>query len=263
MLTFFRKLRKGLLNSGATRKYLLYAIGEIALVVIGILIALQINNWNQFRLDRIQETAILHQLKSEFDANLIEADRKIYMRDFIIKASERLIELIDNSSLIVENRHIDSLIIYTRLNPTFNKRPGVTAELLNSGKLYLISNSEIRRLISEWAAIVEELNEEENLLTEIVSDRYTPFLTEHFTTRNSDNEFSKNFVERSWIALEGGQGLGRSKKDFDYNSLRGDPQFESLLSTINLMAQFGNTQTLPVKNHIVQLLKLIDDELKK
>ena len=49
MLTFFRKIRKALLDSGSTGKYLLYAIGEIALVVIGILIALQINNWNENR----------------------------------------------------------------------------------------------------------------------------------------------------------------------------------------------------------------------
>jgi hypothetical protein len=47
MLNFFRRLRKSLLHSGAFRKYLLYAIGEIALVVIGILIALQINTWNE------------------------------------------------------------------------------------------------------------------------------------------------------------------------------------------------------------------------
>ena len=55
MLTFFRRIRKGLLGSGQARKYLLYAIGEIALVVIGILIALQINNWNEWRKDRIIE----------------------------------------------------------------------------------------------------------------------------------------------------------------------------------------------------------------
>jgi hypothetical protein len=49
MLTFLRKIRRSLIESGAARKYLLYAIGEIALVVIGILIALQINNWNEER----------------------------------------------------------------------------------------------------------------------------------------------------------------------------------------------------------------------
>ena len=49
MLTFFRRIRKGLVDGGATRKYLFYAVGEIALVVIGILIALQVNNWNETR----------------------------------------------------------------------------------------------------------------------------------------------------------------------------------------------------------------------
>jgi len=49
MLTFFRRIRKGFLVGGRASKYLLYAIGEIALVVIGILIALQVNNWNEER----------------------------------------------------------------------------------------------------------------------------------------------------------------------------------------------------------------------
>ena len=55
MLTFFRRIRKGLLEAGATTKYLIYALGEIALVVIGILIALQINNWNEDEKARIRE----------------------------------------------------------------------------------------------------------------------------------------------------------------------------------------------------------------
>ena len=65
MLTFFRRIRKGLLGEGATSKYLLYAIGEIALVVIGILIALQINNWNEYRKDKYCEIKYCeNQLKS-------------------------------------------------------------------------------------------------------------------------------------------------------------------------------------------------------
>ena len=66
MLTFFRRIRKGLLGTGATSKYLLYAVGEIALVVVGILIALQINNWNQERLNRLEEQQLRSSRPGEF-----------------------------------------------------------------------------------------------------------------------------------------------------------------------------------------------------
>ena len=53
MIKFFRKIRQNLLSEGKTGKYFKYAIGEIVLVVIGILIALQINNWNEGRKQEI------------------------------------------------------------------------------------------------------------------------------------------------------------------------------------------------------------------
>ena len=62
MLTFLRKIRRSLIESGSARKYFLYAIGEIALVVIGILIALQINNWNEDRKDKKVQFRLLKEL---------------------------------------------------------------------------------------------------------------------------------------------------------------------------------------------------------
>ena len=69
MLKFFRKIRQNLIGKGDAKKYLLYAIGEILLVVIGILIALQINNWNQNRLNQIKELDYLQQLQSDLQAD--------------------------------------------------------------------------------------------------------------------------------------------------------------------------------------------------
>ena len=67
MFKFFRKIRKNLINENKTSKYLKYAIGEIVLVVLGILIALQINNWNENRKDRILEKEYLTRIKSDLE----------------------------------------------------------------------------------------------------------------------------------------------------------------------------------------------------
>jgi len=77
MHTFLRKIRKSLIESGGARKYMLYAIGEIALVVIGILIALQINNWNEWRKEGIKENKLLYDL-----VETLNSIRAISMRSF-------------------------------------------------------------------------------------------------------------------------------------------------------------------------------------
>ena len=65
MIKFFRKIRHNLINEGKTTKYLKYAIGEIVLVVIGILIALQINNWNEQRKQKLNYLNILQTVKND------------------------------------------------------------------------------------------------------------------------------------------------------------------------------------------------------
>lgn len=70
MIKFFRKIRQRLLTEGNLKRYLIYAIGEILLVVIGILIALSINNWNEWRKERVKEKVILHDLAKNIEINI-------------------------------------------------------------------------------------------------------------------------------------------------------------------------------------------------
>ena len=70
MFKFFRRIRQNLLAENKIRKYLAYATGEVVLVVIGILIALQLNNFNEERKLRIQEKELLNSLQDELQYNL-------------------------------------------------------------------------------------------------------------------------------------------------------------------------------------------------
>ena len=69
MIKFFRHIRKSLLEENKTLKYFKYAIGEIVLVVIGILIALTINNYSEKKKERIKEQAFLKEINLDFKSN--------------------------------------------------------------------------------------------------------------------------------------------------------------------------------------------------
>jgi len=86
MINFFRKIRQQLLTENKFSKYFLYAIGEIFLVVIGILIALQINNWNDYRKDRIEEKNLYKTLIRSLNNDLIDVRDKSVILDSAISA---------------------------------------------------------------------------------------------------------------------------------------------------------------------------------
>ena len=97
MIKFFRRIRKQLLTENKFSKYLLYAIGEIVLVVVGILIALSINNWNEWKKERIKEREILIDMAENLETNIKALDDDIEYLHLLNKSSEIIISSIYNS----------------------------------------------------------------------------------------------------------------------------------------------------------------------
>ena len=107
MLKFFRRIRLALLAENKVTRYLLYAIGEIGLVVLGILIALQIDNWNDNRKELIKEREILQQFTLELGDDLSILDASIAYNDFVIKSCNELIRHLEG-----DLPYTDSLSLY-------------------------------------------------------------------------------------------------------------------------------------------------------
>lgn len=141
MIKFFRNIRRVMISNNRASKYVLYAIGEIILVVIGILIALQINNWNENKKNIKFENEILTQIRDNLqkDKKSLENIRSIYFQ--AIKSSELLIDP------DTRKKYNDSVPYWLGDVIQFNRFQPITSsyEALKSEGLQLVRNSELRQ----------------------------------------------------------------------------------------------------------------------
>ncbi|PTM11590.1 MAG: hypothetical protein DA407_01185 [Bacteroidetes bacterium] len=262
MIKFFRHIRKNLLMENKTSKYFKYAIGEIILVVIGILIALQINNWNENRKNRIEETALLEQLRSEFHSNLKQLDQKISIRKDMIKSSQILLDYVDNPS-IRNNDTISKYISFTTLAPTFDP---IVNDLNGSGNIQLLSNNKLKKLLSFWTSELVQITEEEVAWITFRDNLYYPFLIEQNTIRNSLNGFWSNNVMDAFYLDEREIeqfSVGNSKRNVDLSKVLDMPAMESNLALCATFNKLNNLQSEVLRKRIVDILELIDNQLNE
>ncbi|MEY8020457.1 DUF6090 family protein [Muriicola sp. SD30] len=160
MIKFFRRIRQQLLTDNKFSKYLLYAIGEILLVVIGILIALQINNNNEARKQRAQELHYLKNLRTDLILNISELDRYISTRNSRIESANYVLEHFEGKPLTDLNAfafHTTNIYIWQK----FTQQDNTFQELVNSGNLALISNDSIKNGLLNLQALYKKLKNEE------------------------------------------------------------------------------------------------------
>ena len=111
MIRIFRNIRQKLASENKVMAYLRYALGEILLVMIGILLALQVNNWNTKRLEVNRSNDLIKKLKLQTENNINEVDSTIKKFRSILEKSELLVGIIGNNKTKNIDSKIDSLII--------------------------------------------------------------------------------------------------------------------------------------------------------
>ena len=146
MIQLFKKIRKQLLIKSKLSTYSLYAIGEIVLVVIGILIALAINNNNEFKKTKIKELNYLSGIKSDLQLNLIELKTFITTREKSVNSAEKMLYFFKKNEEINPNEfNFHNLQVQIWL--PFKKNDNTYQELINSGNLTIISNKSIKNIL--------------------------------------------------------------------------------------------------------------------
>jgi hypothetical protein len=148
------------LASSNANRYWLYAAGEVLLVIIGILIALQIDNWNQERQEQEQIAEYARALISDLEAD-------IEMIEPIIVQTKKIAALSDGLDQYMRNRRIEDIsnldLYYLTSNTTyrpFSWNRAALQQLMNSGSLRQMKNTELVREISDYDAFTRHLDED-------------------------------------------------------------------------------------------------------
>lgn len=265
MIKLFRHIRQRLLNQSKTSQYLAYGIGEILLVVIGILIALGINNWNQTHENRKAEQQILAQLEKEYESNLQQLESKIYIREQVIESSFKILAY---RKLPMAQVNADSFNLYLSrviTRPTFDPISGVTEELKSSGKLYLITNDQLRSEIAAFESFLSELHEEEQVTLNHVENIFIPFIIEHYQIGKvmaefmDDDDFTANFTLATGKKYS---GIGDLFDQVDFEPILHHPDFEDQAALMINNCIYTNQQSLGVKQKMDSTLAIIRAELK-
>jgi hypothetical protein len=204
MPTFFRKIRQKLLSKNRVPRYLAYAAGEILLVVIGILIALQINNWNEEKKLQEQETKLLVSLQTEVEENIAILARKVKANEAIMANMDSFLELGDQKTDLEYN--------YATYSRIFDYSPAIVYtpvlnDLLESDSKVLISRSNLLPVLRALRFNYMAIEKGEFYLDEFWNDKVTDYIISKGTghsifSGNPDNAMESKLQQEKRIKID-------------------------------------------------------------
>ncbi len=256
MIKLFRRIRQRLLSENRLSEYLLYAIGEIVLVVIGILIALSINTWNEGRKDKNQELVILKSLRVNLEENLKLLELANTATLDAYNASLRLHELTNPDVGNVDADQIESLMSVMLDYFAFDANSGAIYEIINSGQLSIIRNDQLKNQISSWSGLVEDTQRDVDIANQFAFGTLVVYLTTQGGVGNLP--IGTRMAER--IGLE---QKPESSFAVDYHDLMSSPEFENMVGWHSSNLIYILNEYVYFKARIESMIDLIDAETKE
>jgi len=227
------------METGKTGKYLKYAIGEIILVVIGILIALSINNWNQDRLNQIEKKELLSKLNEEFKANKKVLIDYRTAENKAMNSSIELMKLIGASDAELSSTNLDSLLFESFPSNEIAFANNAVNSIVQNGRLNLFKNETITTLLYQWNALSEIRKIRYEKLDSWNNEHFLPFLLSYISFKEMDA-----YANYRWA--------GKSKVKPKYYPLFQKVEFENLLDN-----------SLWLHQQIIERLKETEDLIDK
>ena len=236
-----------------TGKYLRYAVGEVILVVIGILIALQVNNWNEYRKEKVEEKKILLSLHNEISNNLESLQVVIEEKNKIIDVNQYIIDNTGKNGEWKSMKPLDSLMNYISLSGwIFVPQNGVLNEIINSGKLLLIENDLIKNEIASLPQLLSLMIEEDRQYRLDLHQYFLPFLSKNFNLieLTKYRDLLENYSFK----------MGETNFSKSIPELLDSREFENILTIQSIWIKFSNEMSINQKNKYLEIQNLIEKE---
>lgn len=252
MIKFFRRIRKQLLSENKFSKYLIYAVGEIILVVIGILIALQINNLNEERKLNNLEQDYLIALKKEYQNNLKEVDRVIKLNADLFENAKELSKYTGPDEPALSEEKFSELYFGT-VNTEVQYRPGsgVTNEILSSGKLNIFQNEELKNALASLDGLLLKIRFQEK--------EELSFVRFELIYMGYDNVSLRRMA---YDAYEGLFDLDKGRfLDSNLHLLR-SKKFDNRLAAFIFTSGYLGNRYKELKEKIEEIIAIIDSQIK-
>jgi len=254
MIKFFRKIRYDLLEKNKTGKYFKYAIGEIVLVVIGILIALQINNWNENRKQKNKEIVILSSIQEALKQDKIRFERVIPANDRIRNSIDLLLHTLERDLSYHDSLKYHFSNITQSWLADFQES---AFENLKSEGINLISNENLRKAIVRY---YDSGIEASNLRFQSYRDILMNAFQNTFNTR-FESFWNSNYDEYMQMLLTGDNvsliDIKGEMVPLNFKSLKKDKEFLYFLRSLKNLNNWYMDITL--KTTLISIEKLIED----
>ena len=230
------------------------------LVVIGILIAVQIDNWNEGRQDRILEQKILGELLEEYQSNFDQLEEKISMRNQMLEDAHLVLKYIDHPSLLHRDSLLQSLGSLLR-DPTFDP---IKNDLISSGNLRLIKNDSLRKLLSNWPTEVYQVQDLELQWQKIRTEKGVELYMKSGIARDTHDNLWKNGytpVEALDQSIKITRKIGNSRQELDLYTAINNLEYEGYVASAMTWLQLANIQSAALKERIKRIISLIEKEM--
>ena len=258
MIAFFRRLRQSLLEQNKVSRYLLYALGEILLVVIGILLALQINTWNEERIDQRQEEEILLALQQEFRQNLGVLEESISINKKVTRSCVAITAIIRANAVKDSAEQLYPMVMDLFNFLSFDARTGISGEVVNSGKLALLKNKKLRAQLVNWLTLLVDNEEDLLFRSDNYNENLVPFLMKRFPLANGELTKALNFDQKNYLQTY------TEKSPFAINLNPEDlMEFENQIWHHKHNHDYVVINELNLRDFILETLEMLEEELRK